>query len=199
MLSPCLDRVQAHRAEASLTSAGSLLSPLCPPRPRSCHPLAALSCLASCSTQVGKHECPLCSAAHLVLERVAELRAHSNTACSFRERNLQLGWAGSQDPGTAWFVSKARTPSTQSASSTQGAKGVHLCARVCIRVCMCARTCVCTLLSWNYPPHLQRADLHGEWHFLFNSAEPTIQSNLVCSLAVKYLKFQHRVQALELS
>lgn len=50
--------------EGTLTSAGSLLSPLCPPRPRS---LAALSTLSPflpdfvLLTQVGKHECLLCA------------------------------------------------------------------------------------------------------------------------------------------
>lgn len=64
------------------------------------------------------------------------------------------------------------------------------CGGTCVgmHVCLCVNT-----QSWIYPPHLPQADLHGgrDSLFCFKSAKLTVRSNLMHSLAVKDLKFQH--------
>lgn len=116
----------------------------------------------------------------------------------------KAGGQASQNSSPNWFVSTARAPTgvRTTHSSVRCSKGVFctVCIGVHVWVCMyeCMRACVRTTGTWIYLPCLQRPHLHGGGasFFLFSICKNNICFNLIHSLVVKDVKFQHQAQCL---
>lgn len=194
---------------------------LCAPLRPWGHPLAALTALHyflpgfMFSRHVGQHLVPtVCgrrlSASTYVLEfRVCSKTMGGYPKCTEEEFEAQVmhlegqSWRAGQPGFRPQLVSLHSSSSYRSQNSAQQCPRLQRCfmygelgsARVCVRVC--ART----TQSWICPPRLPWPDLHGGGTalFCFQSAKPIICSDLLCSLAVTDLEFQHQAQRLVLN
>lgn len=94
-----------------------------------------------------------------------QFRAHSNTTSNLWMRHLKLGSHLLGDATRGW---EARILASASLSAnptrlihTQNKSAEPSAPKVFYARCAWECTCVCKLLSWNHPPHLQWAHLHG--------------------------------------